>query len=802
MKYLFFILVFYISCITNCYAQTVSFTETTYNFGERSEEAGAFYHDFHFINTGDKVLIIKDVVPGPGCTVSGWESTYEPGESGVVRITYHPENRIKQDVVITSQIVTNVGGTPYGLTITGKIKLLKHTPINYFKIEKGNKKSVVDRVPQDDYELILKRYVDSLVNTTVDLIAGINLVPYYVSTMNRDGSWACFDYDNKYVADWEPQYHLGQILRMSYAYALPISDYYGNDILYNAIMQGLKFWYQKNPTSRNWYANQITAPSIITKILAVMEFGITKTETELELQLLERINNSDPGNQTSSGKVKLGMIHLIRGCLLKDYELVNYSASQLFDPVKITEKEGIQRDMSYLDHGRQLYIGGYGCFMIEGVVNTMNLLYGTRFAMPQEKMALLSDYVRGTYLNTYRSCYIDYSVLGRSIAIENSLLNKNEPLLRNLIKFDYNHSPEYQDILYRFDTGDATFARTNRNQNFYMADYMLHNRKNYDFSVRCVSTRTIHDEAVNGEGLLSTYLAEGANNIRVFGDEYYNIFPVWEWDKIPGTTTPQGEARNTYVEDGERGHSSFVGGASDGKYGVMTYLMDDHGIKAHKGWFLFDEEIVCLGCGIENNTSKAVNTSINQCHLKGPLLLLSNQRKVKKEIAEVDSLFDYKGFIWHNNIAYYLPNNTLIHLKAGNQEGSWNKINYNLSSSIISLPVFNLYIEHCFDKKKDSYEYILIPGKTKEQLKKYKPENIQVLSNSDTLQAVYNKKLDVLQAIFYEPASIKVRGKTLTVMHPCTVIVTRLKSSKPKLMITDPTQEFVLNEGRDCVISN
>lgn len=802
MKVLFFTFVFYILCIANCYAQAISFSETTFDFGERTEEAGAFYHDFHFINTGDKVLNIKDVVPGPGCTVSGWESTYKPGESGFVRITYHPENRIREKVEITTQLVTNIGGTPYGLIVKGNVKLLNHDPIDCFVVEKGDSKCGIEIVPQDEFELILKRYVRMIVNSTEDLINGINLAPYYASTMKNDGSWACFDYSNRSVVDWDPQNHLEQLLRMTYAYALPVSDYYGNENLYKAIMRGLRFWYEKNPTSRNWYANQISAPGLISKILAVMKFGIKETESELKSQLLERINNSDLNTQHTSGKVKLGMIHLIRGCLLKDYELVSLCSSQLFEPIKISEKEGIQRDMSYLDHGRQLYIGGYGFFMIDGVLNSMSLLDSTKFAMPQEKLALLSGYIRGTYLNTFRSCYIDYSVFGRSIAIKYSLLNRNEQLLKNLIKFDCEHASEYQEALRRFTTEEATYARTSRNQMFYMADYMLHNRKDYDFSVRCVSTRTIHDEVVNGEGLLSTYLAEGANNIRVFGDEYYNIFPVWEWDKIPGTTTPQGEVRNTYVEDGERGHTSFVGGASDGKYGVMTYLMDDHGIKAHKGWFLFDEEIVCLGSGIENNTSKAVNTSINQCHLKGPLLLLSNQRKVKDKIAEVDSVFDYNGFIWHNNIAYYLPNNTLIHLKAGNQEGSWNKINYNSSSSIVSLPVFNLYIEHCFDKKKDSYEYLLIPGKTKEQLKKYNPKNIRILSNSETLQAVYNKKSDVLQAIFYEPSSIKIRGKMLTVLHPCTVVVTRFKSSNPIITITDPTQEHVLREGCDCIISN
>ena len=333
------------------------------------------------------------------------------------------------------------------------------------------------------------------------------------------------------------------------------------------------------------------------------------------------------------------------------------------------------------------------------------------------------------------------------------------------------------------------------------ADYMLHNRKNYDFSVRCVSTRTIHDEAANGEGLLSTYLAEGANNIRVFGDEYYNIFPVWEWDKIPGTTTPEGEKRNSYVENGETGHTSFVGGSSDGKYGVMTYLMDDHGVKAHKGWFLFDEEIVCLGSGIENSTQKKITTSINQCHLKNDVVLLSKRAKVKKSDDVSNFKQSYEGYIWHNNIGYYLPAATRINMKAGVQEGSWNRINYNLSSNTITLPVFNLYIEHCFDAGADCYEYVLIPGKSLKQIKKYNPKNIQILSNTSSVQAVYHKRLDLLEAIFYESGSLTVRGKTLSVKHPCTLLVTNWKSAKPKITMKDPTQERELNAEIDCIVT-
>lgn len=797
MKKSLLIFLMMILCVQFCSAQEITFTETVYNFGVRDEEDGAFYHDFYFTNSGKKELVIKRVIPGPGCTASGWKSSYKPGERGFVRITYHPRERVREHLDITSQVATNIGGTPYGLTLIGNVNLAKHIPADYFLIDKGKKKEVIVREQKDDFELILKRYVEDLVNTTTDINGGIRAAHSYTRTMRKDGSWPYLDYENQYVTDWEPLYHLVQLLRMSFAYSIPSSDFYGNDILYNAIMQGLKFWYQKNPLSANWYANQISAPDYVLRILAVMEFGPKTTDPKIKKSLLERINNSDPRSQPTSGKVKLGMIHLLRGCLLKDDAIVSFSSSQLYEPIKISEKEGIQKDLSYLDHGRQLYIGGYGYYLIEGIVNRFSLFEGTKYAMPQEKMTLLSDYIRGTYLNTFRSCYIDYSVLGRSIAIENSLLNKNEKLLNNLIRYDEEHVSEYQGILSRMTTKNASYTRDNRNQMFPCADYMLHNRKNYDFSIRCVSTRTIHDEVANGEGLLSTYLAEGANNIRVYGDEYYNIFPVWEWDKIPGTTTPEGEVRNMYVENGECGHTSFVGGVSDGRYGVMTYLMDDHGVKAHKGWFLFDDEVVCLGSGIENNSGRALNTSINQCHLRGDVYMNSKHLNNIKGKGEAEMLF--KGFVWHNNIAYYFPNSTKICLKTANQKGSWNRINYNLSSNEISLPVFNLYIEHGLSKQTNSYEYVVIPGKTLRQTKRYNKSNIQIVSNTESLQAVYHKKLDVLQAIFYDEGTIKIKGRGITVKHPCTLLVTGFRSSQPRITITDPTQERDLNV--ECVIT-
>ena len=391
MKRQFFVsLIFSLFTIIS-WAQEITFSETVHDFGERAEEQGAFSYEFHFVNTGKKDIIIKNVIPGPGCTASGWKAAYKPGEKGIVRITYHPEKRVRQYLNITSQVVTNTGGTPYGLTITGSVKLTQHAPINHFDLSKGEKKKAVVTQNVDDYDLILRRYVDSLINTTSDIKAGINAAPYYANTMNSDGSWDYLDYDNKYVTDWEPLYHLVQLLRMAFAYTQPSSDYYGNEILYKSIMQGLRYWYKKNPTSMNWYANQISAPDYMIRILAVMESGVKQTEVLLKKQLLERINNSDPRAQPTSGKVKLGMIHLLRGCLLKDDAVVSFSVSQLYEAVKISEEDGMQKYLSFLDHGRQLYIGGYGYYLIEGIINRLRLFEGTKYGNYSGTLAIGSN---------------------------------------------------------------------------------------------------------------------------------------------------------------------------------------------------------------------------------------------------------------------------------------------------------------------------------------------------------------------------------------------------------------------------
>ena len=68
------------------------------------------------------------------------------------------------------------------------------------------------------------------------------------------------------------------------------------------------------------------------------------------------------------------------------------------------------------------------------------------------------------------------------------------------------------------------------------SDIMVQRRPGYYTSARMYSTRTLNtDGYINGENKKSHHLADGATYIFRTGEEYRDIFPVWDWKRIPGT---------------------------------------------------------------------------------------------------------------------------------------------------------------------------------------------------------------------------------------------------------------------------
>lgn len=789
MKQLFCLTTLALLSAPALFAQEITFKETKYDFGTIEEADGPVRHDFQFTNTGDKPLVIKEVITGCGCTAAKWsDKPYAPGAKGVIRITYNPEWRNKKSFNIVTEVFTNASSKKIpALAVTGNVNVEKHSYINYFNPDEGSAKTPVAFEAKDDFDRILERVRKQIyASFTVDQI-NKNAVSL-LRRMTPEGTWPEIDYSCYFRTNWEPVNHLNNIKRIAIAYTHPESSMYGNAVLYKAITKGLKAWNEKAPKSYNWWYNQISAPKAMADILALMAVGDEKLPADISSGLMEFMTKSDPRKWTGANKMDIAHHHLIRGCVLKNDSIVSVNVQELFQPVCITDGEGIREDLSYQQHGTQLYIGGYGTVFVDNITKLAGLFNGTKFAMSEDKLKLFSDFVRTTYLNVFRGPYIDFSVCGRSMSRKGTLTTTGaDKLFQNLKALDPANAVAYFSAGKRFSSANPAVGRIPQNRMFYCSDYMLHNRPRFDFSVRASSTRTKRCESGNGENLWGTYVSDGSTNIRVKGNEYVDIFPVWEWDKVPGTTAPTGEVENKN-DWGKPGKSNFAGGVSDGKYGAMAYWLKDYGMQARKAWFMTDDRVVCLGAGISSALDKEIHTSINQCHLSGDIYALADGKTATKlttsGVTEVSG-----GWIWHNSVGYYLPEASKGILKAGTQTGKWSKINFNESDEVVSLPVFNFILSHGEKPTGAHYAYIVVPGVGNVQtLASFAINDVKIESNTEKVQAVSCQSQDMVQAVFYEAGTLACNGKTIHASKPCVVMIKGYSTATPEILTADPTQ--------------
>ena len=85
---------------------------------------------------------------------------------------------------------------------------------------------------------------------------------------------------------------------------------------------------------------------------------------------------------------------------------------------------------------------------------------------------------------------------------------------------------------------------------------------------------------------------------------------------MPGVTNPHVEIVEYEKSESRTQNTSFVGGVSDGKYGVSAMDFSKQGTVAKKAWFWFDDEWVALGAGITSDHEWNIVTGINQSLLK------------------------------------------------------------------------------------------------------------------------------------------------------------------------------------------
>ena len=647
--------------------------------------------------------------------------------------------------------------------------------------------------------LILKeRLTDMLVPDRNEIIDRLpSDVMELMKIQSDDGSWPDINYSDRSNAIWTPMEHLNNILSLTRAYVQLADKPENREIhtqLRDKIDRGLSFWFTRDPQSDNWWYNMIGAQIPLSKIGLLLDNEMTQEQRAGFLKILA---HAKIGKRTGANLTWIADINVVSGVLARSPEIIAKALRQIANAIRISPgiQEGIKIDGSFHQHGQQLYNGGYGSAYIITAARFLSITSGTVFEFPREKTKVLDTFVLdGTRWMLWKNIK-DYSVCGREITRpldETPGLAFLAKVCRNLKDQPSSRQGEIKAFYNELINKQNSLCG---NRYFWKSDYMVHRRIDWMISVKMLSRRMISGELVNEEGRKSNLLSDGLTYIYT-GDglAYHNIFPVWDWKLLPGITAewsqepPQGAVKGRY----SRGTGEVAGGVSDGIYGACAFKLERNSLKARKAWFFFDKECVAIGAGICCNSDQPVFTSINQCLLKDDVII--NNGSEEKKVGLNTKLEGNFKWVYHNNTGYLLSQNERSVLKVSGQTGSWHLINGTESSEELSMPVFSLWIDHRVRPENESYQYIIVP-KTLAEFQNYITKvPVNILTNTQEIQAVEHLESGIVEAVFYNPGNVTSgRGITISVDQPSIVMI-RPAGNKVSISAANPAnQPMTLN---------
>ncbi|SEA36959.1 chondroitin AC lyase [Arachidicoccus rhizosphaerae] len=623
--------------------------------------------------------------------------------------------------------------------------------------------------------------------------------------------------DHKRIGvDWMPA--MERMRRMTLVYGLGKSHYYKSPALFNAVNKALSYFSgcKPLPYCSNWYHQGITRPQTLALCLINMQMAVaTKGGTSgigssgnsssgsllpdstLRLTIaaickdtaVNSPGRNNPMHKYNSGanksEIALGWIYI--GALLHSDYMLGVGARELYLPLHYTTGEGIQYDQSFDMHYGYLYNGAYGAVLMRSISSGAWYLRGTPYGLPGEKLAFFSGFVRRSILGQIRGGSMDWNILGRGISRYDATRPDFTTILKRLELIDSIHKNSYRDSYLRMTGAKPPgYHEPYDLSHYWCTDFTVWRHPGFYLSLHGNSSRNHAQEIGNQENLKGYWGAEGVMDLMVTGKEYVNIFPAWDWKRLPGATLPDTLiiAKDKAPGEGDRkGTSDFCGGVSDSISGLSVYTVkNDLGLSYHKAWFMAVDRIYCLGTGITTDSSQKgqITTTLNQCwydSIGG--VIISRQGKQTPIHRDIDTLFTAATMpdaIFHGGIKYKLlpekgyrsPGNLLnttpLRLKVEKRAADWQGIGSRAYPGV-SGRVFELSLEHGSNLKGAAYSYVLHPGTPEKRLVKPKSVNAaysymsqsysEVVVNTDSIQAVYQDLPaaggGIEQVAFYKP---------------------------------------------------
>ncbi|MBN1852108.1 MAG: hypothetical protein JW829_05260 [Pirellulales bacterium] len=612
----------------------------------------------------------------------------------------------------------------------------------------------------DDLETIRSRIIEPLL-----AVQDENSINDLIHSMQSDGTWPDIDYRDKSRSAWMVMTHLRRVETLARAFYAPHSAFHGNRDILSAALKGLDAWLRMDPKNPNWWWNQIGVPKALLPILLLLDNELSETERAGGLEILRRAKIG----MTGQNLIWVTEITAGRGLFERNAVLAAKAYRRIADEIRMDLGEGIQPDFSFHQHGPCLYSHGYGAAFVVDCSRIATQVDGTAMAFPPAKIELLAQLILDGTQWMARGAATDFGAEGREISRKGQSASHLAAAAASMLQLKTGREEEFHALAERV-AGRPDARPSIGNRHFWRADMMTHHRQAYYASARMHSTRLANtDSPANEEGLLSHHLADGCFVLMQTGREYQDIFGVWDWEKIPGTTV-----RLQGVLSGSprrMGTTSFVGGVSNGSIGLAACDFERDGLTAKKAWFFFDKEIVCLGTDITSARSGDVVTTLNQCCLNGDVILAESGRP--KILDRGNHTYSGTGWLWHDSVAYLFLEPADLRLQNMSKSGSWHASNHRYAQQNETRDLFTAWIAHGTHPQAENYSYLVVPDIDHEDVAEYLVNvPIRLLANNERLQAVGQNQLRLVAVAFYSPGTIAIRpGVTIATDTACLMLV-------------------------------
>ena len=491
------------------------------------------------------------------------------------------------------------------------------------------------------------------------------------------------DYSDRSMrAQWPAAVHYSRIEREAILAAK--ENRLNREECINKILGALEYWLEMNLISSNWWYNQIGVPkSLVNTALVIDDYLTGQMREKLEKIILRgsfkahcmlgiesfdnhqniREFNSTPDRWRATNLMWGATTSINHAIWTEDEELMRISVDLIGKELCYSES-GIMPDGAFVQHGRRWYSGGYGRAFVCEMTPLINLLGGTSFAIPEEKIKILLSHVLDGQRHMHRNGYFDFGAIEREFS-RRSCVGFGSALTDSIKMLSETEGIQRADELREFYTAVSGGADEFESTVYYDSIAQLCHKKNGVYiGVRGRTKNVLGSEECNKEGVLGYNMSYGTVTcVMESGREYYDISGVWDFSKIPGTTA-RSETDEQLLTHGDWSYDMEseckTKGLVDGDVAILSERAVHDGISLNATFFVFDGAMVSLGSDIKDDRGELLHTTVEQCFAdEEPVIgknLVKRGRITYKNLASTNDFsasYEQRIGSWHRNCTPY-----------------------------------------------------------------------------------------------------------------------------------------------------